>query len=114
MLARTTASLPSRRLAGLPAGAWFVASAVFLALLALAASYGFHGDEMYFILAGRHPDVGYVDQPPLTPLLSAAATQVLGTSPVAVRILPALVGALGILVCASMARMRGAAFCGYL
>jgi 4-amino-4-deoxy-L-arabinose transferase-like glycosyltransferase len=112
MLVRDLVQVSSRRLAGLPVGVWLVASAVPLVLLALAGSYGFHRDEMYFILAGRHPDFGYVDQPPLTPLLSAAATQLLGTSPVAIRILPALVGALGILVCASMARRFGAGATG--
>jgi 4-amino-4-deoxy-L-arabinose transferase-like glycosyltransferase len=114
MLVRNLASLSSRRLAGLPVGVWLVASAVPIVLLALAGSYGFHRDEMYFILAGRHPDFGYVDQPPLTPLLSAAATQLLGTSPLAIRILPALVGALGILICASMARRFGAGATGQI
>lgn len=51
--------------------------------------YGFFRDELYFIVCGRHPALGYVDQPPLIPLL-AALTQTLGTSLTALRLLPAL------------------------
>jgi 4-amino-4-deoxy-L-arabinose transferase-like glycosyltransferase len=77
-------------------------------LLGVAAGYGFHRDELYFILAGRHPAFGYVDQPPLTPLLSAAAVQLLGLSPTAVRVLPALAATAGVLLVADMARRLGA------
>jgi len=48
-------------------------------LLAVSGQCGFHGDEMYFVVAGQHPAFGYVDQPPLTPLLSAASVAVLGS-----------------------------------
>jgi 4-amino-4-deoxy-L-arabinose transferase-like glycosyltransferase len=74
------------------------------ALLAVSGAYGFHRDEMYFIVAGRHPAFGYVDQPPLTPLLSALSVAVLGLSPTAVRVLPALemaaiVGLIALMAC---------------
>jgi hypothetical protein len=59
-------------------------------LLAVSGAYGFHGDEMYFVVAGQHPAFGYVDQPPLTPLLSAVSVALLGALPSAVRLLPAL------------------------
>jgi 4-amino-4-deoxy-L-arabinose transferase-like glycosyltransferase len=67
-----------------------IASAMIALLLVVSGAYGFHGDEMYFIVAGQHPALGYVDQPPLTPLLSAASVALLGVSPTAVRVLPAL------------------------
>ena len=68
------------------------------ALVALAvhllgnAHYGFFRDELYFIICGRHPALGYVDQPPLTPLL-AALSQSFGISLFALRLIPALCAA---------------------
>ncbi len=98
-----------RGILGLPLAAWAIAGSALILLLALAGAYGFHRDEMYFILAGRHPDFGYVDQPSLTPFLSAAAAQLLGASPFAVRILPAVATAVVVLLSADMARRLGAA-----
>jgi 4-amino-4-deoxy-L-arabinose transferase-like glycosyltransferase len=86
----------------------FVVAALMLAvLLAVSGAYGFHGDEMYYVVAGRHPAFGYVDQPPLTPLLSAASVGVLGVSPSAVRVLPAVDMTLVIVVVALIARDLG-------
>jgi len=76
-------------------------------LFAVSGAYGFHGDEMYFVVAGQHPAFGYVDQPPLTPLLSAASVAVLGVSPNAIRLLPALEMALIVVLVALIARDLG-------
>jgi 4-amino-4-deoxy-L-arabinose transferase-like glycosyltransferase len=78
-----------------------------VALLAVSGAYGFHGDEMYYVVAGQHPAFGYVDQPPLTPLLSAASAALLGVSPTAVRLLPSLEMALVVLIVAVIARELG-------
>jgi 4-amino-4-deoxy-L-arabinose transferase-like glycosyltransferase len=84
-----------------------IAGAVTIVLLVFAGAYGFHRDELYFIVAGRYPALGYVDQPPLTPILSAAAVAILGPIPLAVRILPAIMTGLEIVMCADMARRFG-------
>ncbi|MFN8072130.1 MAG: glycosyltransferase family 39 protein [Mycobacterium sp.] len=49
--------------------------------LAVAVRYGWHRDEFYYVICGRHPAWGYVDQPPLTPLLARAATVLPGLWP---------------------------------
>lgn len=97
---------------GLPVLAWVIAAVMAALLLALASAYGFHRDELYFIVAGRHPDFGYVDQPPLTPLLSAAAAGLLGVTPLAVRLSPALTAVVVVVLAADMARRLGASRSG--
>ena len=72
-----------------PALAWVI-GAVFVAVeLAVSGRYGFQQDELYFIVAGHHLGFGYVDQPPLVPLLTRI-TDILGVSPTAIRVIPAL------------------------
>lgn len=61
--------------------------------LALNGRYGLHTDELYYILSGQHPALGYVDFPPVTPLLARLDTAIFGISPWALRLLPALTGA---------------------
>jgi hypothetical protein len=76
---------------------WIAAAAVFLLHLVANPHYGYFRDELYFIICGFHPDWGYVDQPPLVPLMSAA-TQLFGHSLVLLRAVPALFGAAGVFV----------------
>ena len=88
-------------------GLLLIAAAMVALLLLLAGQYGFHRDELYFIVAGRHPDWGYVDQPPFTPLISAAAVAVGGLSPMSIRVAPALAVGLVAILSGAIAREFG-------
>ncbi|HEY7941562.1 MAG TPA: glycosyltransferase family 39 protein [Candidatus Limnocylindrales bacterium] len=105
--AATSASGPRLSFFAIPWPVLAVASLMVALLLALSGAYGFHGDEMYYVVAGQHPALGYVDQPPLTPLLSAASVALLGVSPTAIRLLPALEMALIVILTALIARDLG-------
>jgi hypothetical protein len=76
--------------------------------------YGFFRDELYFIICGFHPAWGYVDQPPVVPLL-AAGSQLLGHSLFALRAIPALFAAGGAYVTCLLAfELGGGIFAGAL
>jgi 4-amino-4-deoxy-L-arabinose transferase-like glycosyltransferase len=81
-----------------------LAAVVFFAhvLASTLGPYGFFRDELYFIDCGRHPSFGYVDQPPLVPLL-AAASLLFGRTLLVLRALPALAHAATVLVTANLA-----------
>jgi dolichyl-phosphate-mannose-protein mannosyltransferase len=89
----------------------FVAALVTLAVhLAGNAHYGFFRDELYFIICGFHPAWGYVDQPPVTPLL-AAGSQLFGHSLFLLRAVPAIFAAAGAYVtCKLVLELGGDAF----
>jgi 4-amino-4-deoxy-L-arabinose transferase-like glycosyltransferase len=44
---------------------------VALVHISVAGKYDLFRNELYFIVCGRHPAFGYVDQPPIVPLLAA-------------------------------------------
>ena len=60
--------------------------------LATNNTLGFHTDELYYLTCGLHPALGYVDFPPLVPLLARLETGLLGVSPWTLRLLPSLLG----------------------
>ncbi|MCK2219254.1 glycosyltransferase family 39 protein [Actinomadura sp. ATCC 31491] len=67
-----------------------IAVLLFGALLALSPWYGYHRDELYFRVLSEHPAWGYVDQPPLTPLLAGAGVGLFGDTVTGIRVFPAL------------------------
>ena len=84
-----------------------------LALLAVAihlyanGGYGYFRDELYFIVCGEHPDWGYVDQPPLIPLIAAAMHRWFAPSLVMLRLVPALAHGATIALTGETARLLG-------
>jgi 4-amino-4-deoxy-L-arabinose transferase-like glycosyltransferase len=77
--------------------------------MAVAARYGIHRDELYFLACARHLAWGYVDQPPLVPAAAWLSTHLLGTSAVALRVLPAMAAGASVLLTSLMARELGGA-----
>jgi hypothetical protein len=87
--------------------AGIVAAIVAVIHLATAGRYDFFVNELYFIVCGRHPALGYVDQPPVIPLLSAL-TQIGGANVWLLRI-PAVLGAVALVpMTVAFAKLLGA------
>ena len=83
-----------------------VAGAVTALLIATSWRYGFHRDELYFLVAGQHPDWGYPDQPPMTPILTWVMSR-LGGSLAVVRLPSALAAGATVLLAGMTAREMG-------
>ena len=84
-------SAPAARLTRTPwLGIALIAVAAFGVEMAVSARYGYARDELYFLAAGQHLAFGYVDQPPLTPLLARISSMATGHTLVGLRLLPAL------------------------
>ena len=75
--------------------------------LVVAGRYGWQRDELYYAVAGRHLQGGYVEFPPLTAWLSALARVLFGWSLVGYRAFAILAGAGTIVVAALVARELG-------
>ncbi len=84
-----------------------IAAAQVTLLLATSTRYGYHRDEMYFIVAGSHPAFGYPDQPPLVPLLSWAMHAIAPGSLLVLRTPSALVAGATTILAALTAREVG-------
>jgi 4-amino-4-deoxy-L-arabinose transferase-like glycosyltransferase len=84
-----------------------VGAIVAIVHFAVAGQYGAFRNELYFIVCGRHPAFGYVDQPPLVPLI-AALTQLGGLNVWLLR-LPAVLAAIALVpLTVTLAQLLGA------
>jgi len=83
-----------------------VAAALAVARLGVATRYGWHRDEFYYVMCGRHLAWGYPDQPPVAPLLARLASE-FGSGLLALRLMAigAEVGC--VLLAAVLARQLG-------
>ena len=73
----------------------------------IAGGYGYFRDEFYYIACSDHLAFGYVDQPPLSILLLKISRVLLGDSVVAIRLFPALAGALTVYLVGMIAKELG-------
>ncbi len=95
-----------------PRFAWRPTGAIALTLLAIligtATRYGYHRDELYFIVAGRHPAWGYDDQPAFTPLLAALLDHLAPDNLTVLRLPSAICAATMVILAAAIAYEMGA------
>jgi 4-amino-4-deoxy-L-arabinose transferase-like glycosyltransferase len=75
--------------------------------MAVADRYGWHRDELYYLASSRYLALGYVDYPPITPLLARLDRAVFPGSVPGLRLLTVLAGAGVIVVAALIARELG-------
>ncbi len=94
---------------GRTAAAGLAAAAVKLAVgLPFLERYGWHRDELYFLAAGRHPALGYVDFPPVTAWIAWLVDAVAGPSLGGLRLTAQATGVAAIVLVAFVARELGA------
>ncbi|MEO7017781.1 MAG: glycosyltransferase family 39 protein [Leifsonia sp.] len=86
---------------------YVVAAALIVLLIVGSGAYGWHGDELYFVVAGQHPAFGYPDQPLFTPLLVGFMNALGGGSLVVVRLASAVGSAATAVIVGAMAGQLG-------
>lgn len=98
---------PHSRFTTGPALVLYIAAAKLLLHLLTVARYGIFRDEMYYLACSRHMAWGYVDHPPLTVWIAWLSRNVLGDSPLGVRLLPILAGGALVWLTGKLAREMG-------
>ena len=75
--------------------------------MAVADRYGWHRDELYYLASSNHLSLGYVDYPPITPLLARLDQLIFPRSLPGLRLLTVLAGTAVIVISALIARELG-------
>lgn len=75
--------------------------------IALNGQYGFHRDELDFIMNARQLAWGYVSYPPITPLFARIGLEIFGESLRGLRVLPAIAQGVAMILGALIARDLG-------
>ena len=73
----------------------------------LNGQYGFHRDELDFIMNAHHLDWGYVSYPPITPLFARIGLELFGESLRGLRVLPAVAQGIVMILAALIAHDMG-------
>jgi 4-amino-4-deoxy-L-arabinose transferase-like glycosyltransferase len=89
--------------------AWVGGLAIGVLALHVATNglYDFHRDSLYYMDSARHPAWGYVDYPPVTPMIARLSLWAFGPSVWGLRLWPSLAGALIVVLAALIARELG-------
>src|SRR4051812_23152840 len=75
--------------------------------LAVGSGYGYHRDELYYLACAEHLAWGYVDHPPFAVAMIALTRAIAGESAAALRVVPAIAGALTVLMIGLITRRLG-------
>jgi hypothetical protein len=100
-MSKVTAAPPARYVA--------LSAAALASLLHLFAitQYGYFRDEMYYLACAQHLAAGYVDHPPFSVFVLALVRGTLGTSLVALRLVPILATATTVVLTGEIVRKLG-------
>jgi hypothetical protein len=86
----------------------YLAGLKLLLELFAANSYGYFRDELYFLALAKRPlSWGYVDLPPFLIVVTKLIVATIGDSKFAIRLFPAVCGALKVILAAALAREMG-------
>lgn len=86
---------------------WLLAAVKIVLHLWNDPAYGYFRDELYYIACSEHLAWGYVDHPPLSIAIMAAARALLGESMLAIRVPVILAGAMTVVLTGMLARTLG-------
>jgi len=84
-----------------------IAAATLVFSLLTTTGYGYFRDELYYLACAEHLGFGYVEHPPLIGLIAWVVQHTLGTSLVAIRLLPAVAAAATVFLTGWIARELG-------
>ncbi|MQY17266.1 ArnT family glycosyltransferase [Nocardia macrotermitis] len=98
-----TVRLPPRATGSITVIAVAAAAVLFFA----SSRYGYFGDELYFLAAGRRPGWGYADQGPVLPLLARAMDTLAPGSYLVLRVPAVVLTVVATVLCAELARAFG-------
>ena len=107
----TESDVPDQVAARLPPFAWPIlvplATAKVLLQLVTANLYGAHRDEFYYLESGHHLAWGYVDNPPLVPVVYRLEEFAFGHSVIGLAVVPAMLGGVYVILGGLLARELG-------